>query len=458
MPAKAKLYVGSVIVSGAIALLLSLAGSVWPAPTYYIIYLALVTAMSVVKLRLPGLTGTYSLNSLFLLYGLLNFDPAPTLIAAVVSALAQSLLNTRKRPSLVQIAFNIGNLNLSLWICFEASRFLLAHDVYRPAVLALVAALYFLINTGLVSGVLSLLEGRTLREVCREWYLWSFPYYAIGVAALGCVPAKGQPASSAAWLVMLPPLYFLHFILGIANVRGQATTAGEDRTGLSTGARAFFTAVIGSGGIAVVWAISNWSSADVPRFVALLALAAVTSCWKVRLPGMMGTMSVSFVVLLVAIVRLTFSEIVVIAAAIAIVQCYWKASRKVSPLQLSFNIATQVLSAGLAHWACYAWIRMTSDTSAMLLVVVVATILLYVPNSLLVSGALCAVQAKPLGEFWRNCYFWLLPYYMVGGTAAALMIATERAAGWVPAMTIMPMMTLVYISYRTHVVRASEPA
>ena len=82
-----------------------------------------------------------------------------------------------------------------------------------------------------------------------------------------------------------------------------------------------------------------------------------------------------------------------------------------------------------------------------MLLVIVATVLLHAPNSPLVPGALCAVEVKPLSELWQSSYFWLMPYYIVGGTAAALIVTAERVAGWLAALAIMPVMALAYVSY-----------
>ena len=66
-----------------------------------------------VKLRLPGMDGTYSLGLLFLLYGVAHFSPPETLVAVCAGAVAGSLLSTKKRSSAVQVQFNAANLMIS---------------------------------------------------------------------------------------------------------------------------------------------------------------------------------------------------------------------------------------------------------------------------------------------------------------------------------------------------------
>ena len=159
MPKSAKLYIFGVIVTG-VALF---AGSLtsWPPPQLlsWSLYLALALAASLVKLRLPGLTGTYSLNFLFLLYGIVRFSLPEVLIVGCAAALVQSVCNTKKRSTLLQVMFNMANLIVSVSVCFVAGHAVLSSGMgqFRPAAIALLAFVYFVVNTVLVSGVLSLL-------------------------------------------------------------------------------------------------------------------------------------------------------------------------------------------------------------------------------------------------------------------------------------------------------------
>ena len=73
MPATAKTYVATVIAAG--VAVLAAAGANWTTsePKEFLIYVALAVLASVLKLRLPGVEGTYSLNFLFILAGIVHF-------------------------------------------------------------------------------------------------------------------------------------------------------------------------------------------------------------------------------------------------------------------------------------------------------------------------------------------------------------------------------------------------
>src|SRR5205807_6363513 len=82
---------------------------------------------------------------------------------------------------------------------------------------------------------------------------------------------------------------------------------------------------------------------------------------------------------------------------------------------------------------------------------ILATLVLYTCNTLMVAAVLCLVEHKPVGSIWQICYFWSCPYYLVGSAVAGLMVATCRVAGWQPSLLVLPVMGLVYVSYRMHV-------
>jgi hypothetical protein len=53
---------------------------------------------------------------------------------------------------------------------------------------------------------------------------------------------------------------------------------------------------------------------------------------------------------------------------------------------------------------------------------------------------LALVDRKPLSDVWQLCYFWSLPYYLVGAATAGIMTATSRTADWLPKFLVLPLM------------------
>lgn len=69
---------------------------------------------------------------------------------------------------------------------------------------------------------------------------------------------------------------------------------------------------------------------------------------------------------------------------------------------------------------------------------------------------LSLLQGKSLFGVWQQCYLWSFPYYLVGAPIAGLAVATNRSAGWVMSLSILPLMGLVYVFYRICVGRMGE--
>src|SRR6266849_1918505 len=74
----------------------------------FICYLAIALASSLVKVSLPGITGTVSLNSLFVLIGIVELSLSETLIMASAATLVQCLWRVKERPKFAQVLFSVA--------------------------------------------------------------------------------------------------------------------------------------------------------------------------------------------------------------------------------------------------------------------------------------------------------------------------------------------------------------
>jgi hypothetical protein len=452
----AKAYIFAVIAAGFLVLTCALATWSPVVPRPWMIYAALTVLASVVKLRLPGMDGTYSLSFLFLLYGMAHFSLPEVLIAGCAGAVAQSLLNAKTRHGLIQVFFNAANVAVSVGACFLIRRVWLAASPvhYLPAVMALVACAYFVINTVLVSGILSLLHKKPLAEVCGQWYTWSFPYYLVGVTLVGLLPAPGQTVSGETWLILLPVLYLVHFFLGLAEWHTSSPGIGKQSNApMPRAARTYLIGVVTAGMIVLAAAVFGWQSQNPTRFVTYLALAVLASTFKIRLPYVQGTLTPAFVLLLAAIAQLSLGETAVMAAVVGAVQVLWRPARRPMLAQVLFNPACLALSAAfawvLSRIALVPWL----DHSAVGLLLV-STLVLYGSNTVIVATMLAFLNQKSLSSVWQICYFWSLPYYLVGAAAAGVMTAMSRTADWTPSLLVLPLMGLLFLSYRIQIGQA----
>jgi hypothetical protein len=213
MSIRAKLYIYANILVGAAVLACCLLFTGPPAsPSRLTCYFVLAMLASTLKVRLPGVTGTISLSFLFVLIAIADLGWSETVQIAAGSAVVQSLWNRRKRPQLIQVAFNAAVLATSASFAWRAGRFLTpgAPGYYLPLLLALSATLYFFSNTFLVSGVISLVEQRPLLEVWNRCHLLTFPYYLAGAAAAALVSYCSRSVGWQAALLALPAMYLVY--------------------------------------------------------------------------------------------------------------------------------------------------------------------------------------------------------------------------------------------------------
>src|SRR5947199_10826107 len=114
MPTKAKTFIALAIVPG--LMMLALGISHWESddPVRFTIYLLLALVASTLKVRLPGITGTMSLNFLFILLGISQLSFSETVLLGAVATIMQCIWKSRTRPSIPQVLFNIASLTMAI--------------------------------------------------------------------------------------------------------------------------------------------------------------------------------------------------------------------------------------------------------------------------------------------------------------------------------------------------------
>jgi len=164
------------------------------------------------KVKLPGFTGTISGNFLFVLIGISAFSFAETMTLAAASALVQSFWRADKKPLPVQVGFNMAVLAASAgtaWLVAQGiSKFFAPHSLI--VLLVPSACVYFLANTGLVSGVIALVEQKPFPAVWRQCHGWSFPYYVLGAGLAALISVSGRTAGWNLSLLIVPAMYLVY--------------------------------------------------------------------------------------------------------------------------------------------------------------------------------------------------------------------------------------------------------
>src|SRR5580693_7179401 len=103
---RAMVYIAVVILTGAAVLYHGM--SHWSTQdwTRYVSYLAIALLASGMKVTLPAVTGTMSMNFLFVLIGIAELSLSETLTMGCIGMLVQTTVHVKKRPKPVQVIFN----------------------------------------------------------------------------------------------------------------------------------------------------------------------------------------------------------------------------------------------------------------------------------------------------------------------------------------------------------------
>jgi len=210
MSAPAKLFITLIVLAGLWTLIYAGIHQSSKNIAEFICYLGIAILASRLKVNLPGITGTLSVNFLFILIGILELSFTETLILGAVSMVAQCLFPDR--PRAIQVTFNV---------CAGCISTALAYFVYhhplpnllidsRPILLGITATVYFIANAGSIATVISLTERRPLRRILVDCYFWSFPYYLVGAGIAAAIAWLNRTLNWETSLLVLPAMYLIY--------------------------------------------------------------------------------------------------------------------------------------------------------------------------------------------------------------------------------------------------------
>ena len=178
----------------------------------FLCYLAVAVLASGLKVQLPGIDGTMSVNFLFILLGVLELSLPETLLIGCTATLVQSVWQARNRLDPVKVLFNVAGMmaNASALTYVTYHSLVTRFGSSKPILLMVAALVFFFANTLPISVVIALTEGKSSRRVWSECYFWSFPYYLVGAAAVGLVGIVNRSAGWETSLLVLPLIYWVY--------------------------------------------------------------------------------------------------------------------------------------------------------------------------------------------------------------------------------------------------------
>src|SRR5579864_5712156 len=208
----ARAFIAGMALAGCVCFVLAFSHWQSSDPVKFACYLAAALLASSLKVGLPGVEATLSVNFLFTLLGILELSLPETLLIGVASTLAQFYWKPARQLKLVQLIFNLSQVTVSSAVAYWAYKLVVVHVLHSPGPLALLVAAitHFACNTAATSTIIGLTEEKSVRKVWGESHLWLLPYYTVGAATAGLVHFLNAHIGWQSSLLVLPPIYLMY--------------------------------------------------------------------------------------------------------------------------------------------------------------------------------------------------------------------------------------------------------
>jgi hypothetical protein len=168
-------------------------------PLLILLAAALLTAR--LKVKLPGLTGNMSVNLPFILVSLTQLSLLEALLVALPSCAVQCLPKRGGKLKPIQLLFNLSTMAIAVTVSNLFSMRLS---------LPVGVAMFFLVQTLPVAGIIRLTEGGALRRIWLSIAQCSFPFYVLSAGLTSIATASTQQITWQLALVGLPVLYAIY--------------------------------------------------------------------------------------------------------------------------------------------------------------------------------------------------------------------------------------------------------
>jgi diguanylate cyclase (GGDEF)-like protein/putative nucleotidyltransferase with HDIG domain len=212
MSGRARLFIGVTAALGSWALVHALWHWQSADLTRFTCYLLVAVLASRLKIQLPGIDGTMSVNFLFILLSILELSLSETLVIGCTATMAQCLFGTHQKRVPIKIVFNVlsmmANAIAVSYYAYQALQKVASAGTLL--LLVITALIFFVSNTVPVAIVISLTEGKPAHKVWAECHFWSFPFYMVGAAVVFAVGLMSKRVGWQTSLLILPLIYWVY--------------------------------------------------------------------------------------------------------------------------------------------------------------------------------------------------------------------------------------------------------
>ena len=155
---QAKLYIGLFVGGGAWAIYHAISG--WHSDDLlrFFCNLAACILVSGLKVNLPGIKGTMSVNFLFILIGVSQMSLGETVALGCAGTLVQCVWKAKNPVKPIRLLFSISSMAIAVTGCYAFCGRLPMKNT--PSILLAASLVFFFLNTAPVAGVIALTAGK----------------------------------------------------------------------------------------------------------------------------------------------------------------------------------------------------------------------------------------------------------------------------------------------------------
>jgi hypothetical protein len=174
--------------------------------------LALAVLTSKMKVKLPGINGSMSVNLPFLLVAIVNLSVAEAVAITFASTVAQCWPKKGSKLKPEQMIFNLAMMSSAT--CLASLMFHLPRiqgaSWSMPVTLALATATLFLGQTIPVAGIVAISEAKPVMSIWRNLLQLSFPYYVVSAGIVSMLQMVGSHLGWPLALGVFPVMYGIY--------------------------------------------------------------------------------------------------------------------------------------------------------------------------------------------------------------------------------------------------------
>ncbi len=144
------------------------------------------------------------------------------------------------------------------------------------------------------------------------------------------------------------------------------------------------------------------------RFLVILAAVLVAARFKVSLPKLNSSMSVTLPFILIALTQLSFLETLIVTVGSVVMQSVGNGQKKPQPIQLLFNCSNVANAIGLAYFVVH-HMSVQPGLAGSIMAIAAAGTVYFLANTVPVAVVISLAEGKNVLTIWQNVFLLSFP-------------------------------------------------